>query len=383
MEQHIYLDNSATTAMWPGLWEELGELGRTTFANPASLHYMGLEAQRQIDQAAKSLAAMLKVDPGELIFTSGGTEANNMAILGAARAKVRQGRHILCSAIEHPSVIEAMAHLEKSGYQLEYLPVDGQGRLRLEALEAALRPDTILLSLMHTNNEIGSIQPLAQAARLLRAKSPQALFHVDAVQGFSHSVIHPRLWDADMLSLSAHKWHGPKGAGLLYLRRGVRLEPLFFGGGQQQARRPGTENLLAAQGMALAAARVQARRAEGIDRMGQLRQLLAEGLACLEDVEILGGEGAPHILAASFGGVRSEVLLHALAQQGIFVSSGSACSSRKKTASHVLAALGLSRDRLDTVLRFSFSYGNTIEEIGAVLEALRGQLPMLRRFGRR
>lgn len=382
----IYLDNSATTAPFPEVREVMMSCLGEDYGNPSSLHRKGVEAERFLRQAREQIARTLKAEPKEILFTSGGTEANNLAILGGAAAHARSGRHLITTAIEHPSVLETMHHLEEQGYQVTYLPVDREGRVSLTDLEAALTPETILVSVMMVNNEIGTREPVEEIGALIKRKNPGTLFHVDAVQGYGKYVIRPKRSFIDLLSASGHKIHGPKGIGFLFIRDGVRLKPIVFGGGQEKNLRSGTENVPGIAGLGAAAEEIYRDHEAQTERLYQCREQLMEGLAALPGV-ILNGpaprEGAPHVVSASFQGIRSEVLLHALEEKGIYVSSGSACSTHHPGASATLTAIGVPAALRESTLRFSFSVFTTQEEIAQTLDTLRELLPFLRRFTRR
>ncbi|MDE6740108.1 MAG: cysteine desulfurase, partial [Lachnospiraceae bacterium] len=325
-------------------------------------------------------------DEKEILFTSGGTESDNIALIGTAMANHRRGRHLITTRIEHPAVLQTMAYLENQGFQVTYLPVDHEGKISLEDLGRAIRPDTILVSIMHTNNEIGSVQPIAEAGELIKRMNPQTLFHVDAVQGFGKFRIYPAKAHVDMLSVSGHKIHGPKGVGFLYIRKGARVNPIIYGGGQQKGMRSGTENVPGIAGLAKAAELVYQNLDQDMDRMYGLRDMLIEGISDIEDVRVNGcpgREGAAHIVSLSVQGVRSEVLLHALEERDIYVSAGSACSSNKPQMSATLKAIGVKRELLDSTIRFSFSVFTTAEEIQYTIQALHELIPALRRYSRR
>ncbi len=382
----IYLDNSATTRTFPAVRETMVRTMAEDFGNPSSLHRKGVEAERYVRQAQEQIARSLKVDPKEILFTSGGTESNNLAILGTAMVASRIGRHLVTSSVEHPSVSEAMKYLEEQGYSVTWLPVDSQGRVSPEAVEAAVTPETILVSIMAVNNEIGTREPVEEMGPRIKARNPRCLFHVDAVQGFGKYRLRPRAAKIDLLSVSAHKIHGPKGIGFLYVRDGVRLHPILFGGGQQHGLRSGTENVPGIAGLGAAVEEIYRDHEARMDRLYACKARLTQGLRKLPDVQVNGPEGregAPHIVSASFAGVRSEVLLHALEEKGIYVSAGSACSSHHPGVSSTLAAIGLDKKWLESTLRFSMSMDTTEEEIDTVLQALEGLLPFLRRFTRR
>ncbi len=379
----IYLDNSATTRCLPEVAELMNRIMCEDYGNPSSLHRKGLQAENYLRTAKETLAKILKVNEKELLFTSGGTESDNLALIGGAHANCRRGKHLITTAIEHPAILQTMKFLEGEGYRVTYLPVDEKGCIRLEELESAITEETILVSMMHTNNEVGSLQPIAQAGELIKKINPQILFHVDAVQGFGKSRIYPKKMNIDLLSVSGHKIHGPKGVGFLYVDSHIKLKPIVFGGGQQGGMRSGTENVPGIAGLALAADKLYADFDRDMEKLYSLKNHFIEGVQELENVAVNGPacmDGAPHIVSVSFRGVRSEVLLHALEDKGIYVSAGSACSSHKPQPSATLTAMGIPKELLSSTIRFSFSVFTTMEEIDTTLEALRELLPVLRRF---
>lgn len=381
-----YLDNSATTVCFEEVAHLMHKIMCEDYGNPSSMHHKGVEAEKYVRDATKTLADLLKAEEKEILFTSGGTESDNIALIGTAMANHRRGRHLITTRIEHPAVLQPMAYLENQGFQVTYLPVDHEGKISLEDLERAIRPDTILVSIMHTNNEIGSVQPIAEAGELIKRMNPQTLFHVDAVQGFGKFRIYPAKAHVDMLSVSGHKIHGPKGVGFLYIRKGARVNPIIYGGGQQKGMRSGTENVPGIAGLAKAAELVYRNLDQDMDRMYGLRDMLIEGIGDIEDVRVNGcpgRKGAAHIVSLSVRGVRSEVLLHALEEREIYVSAGSACSSNKPQTSATLKAIGVERGLLDSTIRFSFSVFTTAEEIQYTIQALHELIPALRRYSRR
>lgn len=387
----VYLDNSATTRVFPDVADLMKKIMCEDYGNPSSLHMKGVDAERQVRYAKETIAKLLKVQEKEIYFTSGGTEADNLAIIGTALANHRMGKHLITTRIEHPAVLQTMQHLEEQGFTVTYLPVDGSGRIRLEDLERALTPETILVSMMHTNNEIGSLQPIEEAGRLIKQRNPWTLFHVDAVQGFGKARIYPKKMNIDLLSISSHKVHGPKGVGVLYVGEKVKIQPITFGGGQQTGLRSGTENVPGYVGMAKACEMLYEHYEADKVRLQELKRYFIQGLLKIEDVQIngllegdLSGEGtASHIVSASFLGVRSEVLLHTLEDAGIYVSAGSACSSHKPQPSATLKAMGADKAVLESTIRFSFSVFTNREEIDYTLQVLYDKIPMLRRFTRR
>ncbi len=382
----VYLDNSATTRCFDEVAQLMHKVMCGDYGNPSSMHRKGVEAEQYLRYAKETLARILKVNEKEILFTSGGTESDNIALIGAALANHRRGRHLITTAIEHPAILQPMAYLENQGFRVTYLPADREGRISLKDLERAIRPDTILVSIMHTNNEIGSIQPVAEAGALIRRMNPHTLFHVDAVQGFGKVRIYPSRMNIDMMSVSGHKIHGPKGVGFLYIRDGAKVSPIIYGGGQQKGMRSGTENVPGIAGLAKAAEMVYEDLDRDVDGMYELRDMLIRGVSGIEDVRVngcSGREGAAHIVSLSVRGVRSEVLLHALEERGIYVSAGSACASNKPQPSATLKAIGIERDLLDSTIRFSFSVFTTQEEIQYTIQALSEMIPMLRRYSRR
>lgn len=384
--KEIYLDNSATTMAYP----EVGDLVRKVmcedYGNPSSMHAKGVAAERYVKEAKERLAKLLKVQEKEIFFTSGGTESDNLALIGCARANWRRGNHLITTGIEHPAVLNTMRYLEEEGYRVTFLPVDSSGRASLEALKEALCPETILVSMMYVNNEVGSVQPVQEAASLVKAYDQNILFHVDAVQGFGKYRIYPKRIKVDLLSLSGHKIHGPKGIGALYIGEHVKIQPIVFGGEQQKNIRSGTENVPGIAGLGLAAKMIYQDLDEKVERMRKLKQRFVESVGEIPDTVVHGlcdETSAPHIVSVGFAGIRSEVLLHALEEKGIYVSSGSACASNHPQISGVLRGIGAGREFLDATLRFSMSEFTTAEEIDETLRTLYNIVPMLRRYTRR
>ena len=380
-----YFDNSATTRCYPEVAEIVVKTMTEDFGNPSAMHLKGVEAEKYVREAAQILAKILKVNEKEIIFTSGGTESNNLALFGGADANKRSGNHIITTSVEHAAVGQPAERLEQMGYEVTIVPVDHRGVVQLEALEKALRPDTILVSTMYVNNEVGAVMPVEEIAKLVHEKSPKALYHVDAIQAFGKYRIYPKKAGIDMLSVRRHKIHGPKGVGFLYINEKARIQPQILGGGQQAGMRSGTDNVPGIAGLGVAAKMVYTDFDEKIEHMYQLKEHLAEGFLKLPDVRLNGmeiREGAPQILSASFLGVRSEVLLHTLEEKGIYVSAGSACSSHKRKAAGTLSAMGMEAAQRESTLRFSFSEENTFEEVDYALEVIGQVLPMLRRSSR-
>ena len=379
----IYFDNSATTAVYPEVREIMLRTLTEDFGNPSSMHMAGVEAERYMKDARRIIAKTLHAKEKEIFFTSGGTESNNWALIGCAMAMRRSGMHIVTSVTEHPSVTETMKYLEEQGFRVTRVGVDKNGVIDKKELEEALTPDTVLVSVMYVNNEVGAVNDPAEIRKIIDRKCPGAVFHTDAVQAYGKYDIHVGRDGIDLLSASGHKIHGPKGIGFLYKKEGVRILPYIRGGGQQDGMRSGTDNVPGIAGIGKAAEISYARLADSRTHLYELTGYLREELGKLDGVVLHGQEGtdgAPHIVNASFIGVGSEVLLHALEEYGICVSAGSACSSHKKTKSPTLTAMGCPAEELDSMIRFSFGEDNTKEEINVLLEALRRLLPVLRRY---
>ena len=383
----VYLDNSATTRCYPEVGELVYKVMCQDYGNPSSLYRKGVEAEHYIRDARETIAKLLKVNAKEIFFTSGGTESDNLALIGCARANRRRGTHLITTAIEHPAILNTMRYLEEEeGFHVTYFPVDEYGRVRLDELEKALCPETILVSIMYVNNELGTVQPIQEAVRMVKQFNPSILFHTDAVQGFGKYRIWPKRMGIDLLSASGHKIHGPKGVGFLYIDSRVKIHPILFGGGQQRDIRSGTENVPGIAGLALASRMIYQDLEMKTALMRELKEYFIEGLQKIENTVVHGltDEGsAPHIVSAGIGGVRSEVLLHTLEDKGICVSSGSACSSNHPAVSGVLKAIGTPQEYLNATLRFSMSEFTTKEEIDYTLETLYNCVPMLRKFTRR
>ena len=382
----VYLDNSATTKAYPEVSRLVADIMTEEYGNPSSMHLKGVEAEKYIKYSRKTIAGLMRAQEKEIFFTSGGTESDNWALRGAAFANRRMGKHLITTKIEHPAVLQTMEYLKEQGFEVTYLPVDRMGRIRLEDLKRAIRKDTVLVSIMYVNNEVGAIQPIEEAGALIRQMNPNTLFHVDAVQGFGKLRLYPKKWNIDMVSVSGHKIHGPKGVGFLYIDEQVKIKPIIFGGGQQRNFRSGPENVPGVAGLGKAAELIYQNLDEDTQRLYELKSYFIKGLSRLDYVFINGPQdetGAPHIVSASIAGVRSEVLLHALEEKGVYVSAGSACSSHKHTVSATLEAMGIERRLMDATLRFSFSVFTTKEELDYTLQCLYELVPMLRRYTRR
>ena len=378
--EEIYLDNSATTRVCEKSAEKVLELMTQCYGNPSSLHKKGLEAQREVAHARQAVAVSLSAQPREIIFTSGGTEANNLAVLGGAAAGRRRGKRIVTTAIEHPSVLEPMRQLEKEGFEVVFLTPDADGRVPEEAVLKAVTGDTILISVMAVNNEPGSIQPIEVLKKAVKRAGAPALVHVDGVQAYGKLPLRPEKLGIDLLTVSGHKIHGPKGVGALYVSKNARILPRTFGGGQERELRPGTEAAPLIAGLGAAVEELPDWR-QAYSRMEKLRDYTLQKLSGLEGVEVNSPvEGLPYLLNFSALGIRSETMLHFLAQRGIYVSSGSACAKGKQ--SHVLKAAGLPDSRISSAIRVSFSRESTKRDADALAEGVREGLACLARARR-
>jgi len=383
--REVYFDNSATTRVFDSVRDIMVQSMMADYGNTSSKHMKGVEAENYIKTAREEIAKTLKVKEKEIIFTSGGTESNNMALIGTAMANKRAGNHLITTCIEHASIYNTMSFLEEQGFRVTYLPVDHNGHVSLDALREALCEGTILVSIMHVNNEMGAVEPLEEIVKILKEKKSKAYFHVDAIQGFGKYVLHPKKLGIHLMSVSAHKIHGPKGVGFLYVDEKVKIKPIIFGGGQQKNMRSGTENVPGCAGMGMAVKEIYKNHAEKIEHLYALKERMVNGLKEMEGVTVhglTGRDSAPQIVSAGFEGTRAEVLLHALEDRGIYVSSGSACSSNHPGVSGTLKGIGVKDSLLDATLRFSFGIYNTEEEVDYCLEQLRELLPMLRRYRR-
>lgn len=383
--KEIYLDNSATTKCFPEVAELMTKIMCEDYGNPSSMHLKGVEGEKYIRWAKEVISKNLKVSEKEIFFTSGGTESDNLAIIGTAMANRRRGNHLITTMIEHPAVLQTMQYLESLGFRVTYLPVDEYGMVHLEDLERAITKETILVSIMHTNNEIGALEPVFEAGVVIKRKNPNTLFHVDAVQGYGKFRILPKKMNIDLLSVSGHKIHGPKGIGFLYVNEKVKIQPIIFGGGQQKGMRSGTENVPAIAGLAKAVELIYASLDEEVEKMYQLKGYFISQITKIEGIKINGKQGtdsAPHVVSVSVRGIRSEVMLHSLEERGIYVSAGSACASNKPQTSATLKAIGVEKDLLDSTIRFSFSMFTTKEEIDYTVRVMSDIIPMLRRYTR-
>ena len=381
----VYFDNSATTKVLAPVADLVMKVMTEDYGNPSAKHGKGMRAEQYIKEAAEIIAGTLKVSPKEIVFTSGGSESNNMALIETAMANRRAGNHIISTAIEHASVYNPLAYLEEQGFEVTYLPVDHNGHISLEDLERAVRRETILVSVMYVNNEIGAVEPVEEIAKLIHKINPAILFHVDAIQAYGKFVIRPKRQGIDLLSVSGHKIHAPKGIGFLYVDSRVKIKPLIYGGGQQRGLRSGTENVPGIAGLGAAAREMYRDHSERLKRMYEIKDYMISRLGEVEGTTVNslpGDQSAPQIVSASFSGVRSEVLLHALEEKGIYVSSGSACSSNHPAVSGNLKGIGVKKELLDSTLRFSFGVFNTKDEVDYCISVLQELLPVLRRYQR-
>ena len=381
----VYFDNSATTRALDEVGSLVLKMMTEEYGNPSARHIMGMRAEQAVKEAAEIIAGTLKVKEKEILFTSGGSESNNMALVGTALANRRLGNHIIASAIEHPSIYNTLSYLEELGFEVTYLKVDGRGHVDMDMLKNAIRPETILVSVMYVNNEVGAVEPVEEIAAMVHKENPKTIFHVDAIQAYGKFLIRPKKQGIQLLSASGHKFHGPKGVGFLYIDEKVKIKPLIYGGGQQRNLRSGTENVPGIAGMALAAKEAYTDFDKKIGHLYELKDYMLDRMKEIPGTyanSYTGELSAPQIVSMSFEGVRSEVLLHALEDKGIYVSSGSACSSNHPDVSGTLKGIGVRKDLLDATLRFSFGRFNTKEEIDYCIDALKELLPVLRRYQR-
>ncbi len=383
----VYFDNAASTKILPEAAQKMVEVMTDYYANPGASSVMGVEADNILKSSAKTISKLINADEKEIYFTSGGTEGDNWAIFGTAKGLKRRGKHIITTVIEHPAVSMPFKVLEEEGYEVTFLPVDEKGYINIEELKNAVREDTILVSIILINNEIGTIQNAEEIGKAIKEKNSNTLFHIDAVQAFGKYRIDVKKFKCDMLSVSAHKFNGPKGVGFFYMKKGVNVKPVLYGGGQQNNMRPGTENAAGAAAMAVAAEESYKNLEETNKYVFEIKKRIANRvLNEIEDTFINGDtieKSSPYVLNIGFKNLRSEVLLHALEEKNVVVSAGSACNSRKKVQSSVLGALGLEDDDIQGSIRFSFSRFNTLEEADICVEALKETVPFLRRFNRK
>lgn len=382
MEKEIYLDNSATTKPLPEAVAAVVDALENNYGNPSSLHKKGLAAEKIMRKTRQLAADYLAVEPQEIIFTSGGTESNNLAVRGLVENYKQRGRHLITTAIEHPSVKNLFQALEEEGWEVDYLSVDSQGRINLSELKTLLREDTVLVSIMHVNNELGSIQPLKEISQIIKTKNPLCFFHVDGVQALGKVQLKLKEWQIDLYSISGHKLQAPKGSGILYLKKGIELKPLFYGGGQERNLRSGTENIPALAGLAEALKKLPALSdaQPQAEKIKQLKDYLLKRLEKIEAVVINSPQtGAPQIINFSIPGIKGETMLHALAEKEIYLATGSACSSKKK-GSRIINACGLSQARSESALRVSLNGEITEAELDFFIKVLKEQIDFLKLF---
>ena len=383
--REVYFDNSATTQVFDCVRDVMVKTLTEDYGNTAARHIKGVEAEHYIKEAREGIAKFLRVKEKEIVFPSGGTESNHMALIGTALASRRAGNHLITTCIEHASIYNTMSFLEEQGFRVTYLPVDHNGIVSPDALREAICDDTILVSVMYVNNEMGAVEPIEEIGKIIKEKKPGAYFHVDAIQAYGKYVIRPKRQGIDLLSVSGHKIHGPKGVGFLYMDERVKIKPLIYGGGQQKGLRSGTENVPGCAGLGAAVKEIYREHEAKVEKLYALKDRLVSGLSKMEGVTVLGLTGrdsAPQIVSAAFEGVRAEVLLHALEDRGVYVSSGSACSSTHPGVSGTLRGIGLKAELLDSVLRFSFGLFNTEDEVDYCLAQLQELLPVLRKYRR-
>ncbi|MGC4376081.1 cysteine desulfurase family protein [Fictibacillus sp. Mic-4] len=374
----IYFDNSATTKPFKEVLDTYVTVSENYFANPSSIHCKGGETERLIHQARKMTASLLHVKPSEIIFTSGGTEGNNLAIKGIALKHSERGKHLITTMTEHAATFESFKYLESIGFDVTYLPVDEKGRISLEKLEKSMRKDTILVSIMHVNNEVGTIQPILEAGNIIR-KYPKAFFHVDNVQGITKVPLSLKEAHIDLCTMSGHKFHGLKGTGILYVREGVTLSPLFTGGSQEGKLRAGTENVAGIVATVKALRMSFDQMKPGVKKMEQIKRFLINELSHIPGVLVNTPEthSAPHIVNFSVENMKPEVLIHSLEENNVFVSTRSACSSKQGGASRVLVAMGFNETRATNAIRISLAYQNTMEEAERFIELLKESISKL------
>lgn len=381
-----YFDNSATTKCAPQVIDKMNSVMNDYYGNPSSLHNMGFDAEKMLSEARSIIAKSLKANDKEIIFTSGGTESNNMALIGCAMANKRAGKHIITSQIEHSSIVEPLKQLKELDFEITYLPCDNNGTVSLSELERSIRDDTILVSIMHVNNEIGAVQPIEDIGRIIKKHNSNCLFHVDAIQSFGKYNINPKKMNIDLLSVSGHKIHGPKGSGFLYIKNGTKIKPIIHGGGQERGLRSGTENVYSECGLGEAVSLMCDNMSENVSHLRELKEHFKDRVSKMDFATINGKTdetSAPNIVSVSIKDVRAEVVLHSLEEKKIYVSAGSACSSNKPAISRTLQAIGVPKEMLDKTVRFSFSIYNTIEEIDYACDVLEDTIPKLMKYTRR
>ena len=381
----VYFDNAATTKPLDCVIKKMLE-AYEDYGNPSSLHRKGIQAEVYVSEARQILAKILKIEEKELLFTSGGTESNNIAVIGTALANKREGKHIIISDIEHDSIRSTAKMLEENGFEVTKIPVNGQGVIDINYLDKEIREDTVLVSVMHVNNEIGTIQPINEVGKIIKNQNQKTIFHVDAIQSFGKLIIYPKRSNIDLLSISAHKVHGPKGVGALYVNNNTKIKPIIYGGGQQKGLRSGTENVAGIAGLGISALEAYKNFETKIAHLTSIKKTLVEGIINKIENVIVNGlpyeESAPHIVNLRFENIQGEVLLHTLEQHGVYVSTGSACSSNKSATSHTLKSIGLNNNEINESIRFSFCVNNTIEEVNYCIQILAKEIPFLRKYVR-
>ena len=393
-----YLDNAATTVVSDEVLKKIKTVYLDDFGNPSSRHHMGVEAEKYIKESKGAIAKILKCEESEIVFTSGGTESNNLALIGTALANKRNGNHIITTKMEHASVYNPVLFLQNMGFDVTFIDVDNMGHVDAEKLKNAIRPDTILVSVMYVNNEIGSVNNIPEISKIIKSVNPKTIFHVDAIQAFGKILIVPKNDGIDLLSVSGHKIHAPKGSGFLYIKKGMKIQPIIYGGGQEKGMRSGTENVPAIAGLGVAAKEMYDNLEINRKHLYELKERLIFGLLENDDVYIhtIGGNDtdeneireniyktAPHIVSCGFGGIeKAESFLNALSEREVYVSSGSACSSNHPDISGTLNAIGTDKKYLQSTLRFSFSKYTTIEEVDYALSCIKEILPFMRKYRR-
>lgn len=382
----IYFDNAATTRALDEVADKVKYMLLENFGNPSSQNMAGVNAENEVIKARKIIAASINAEPDEIYFTSGGTESDNWAIFGTAKGYIRSGKHMITTAIEHPAVLQPMRELEKNGWDITILGVDEKGYINIDELKAAIREDTVLVSTILINNETGTIQNAEEISKAIKSVNPHTLYHVDAVQAYGKYPINVKKMGIDMLSVSGHKVHGPKGVGFFYMKKGLKVKPIIFGGGHERGQRSGTENTPSIVGLAEAVKIDMAEMDKAVEHVKLVKKTLAEGILNSIPITYINGpsieEGSPYVLNIGFEGLRSEVLLHSLEEKEIYVSAGSACNSKKKGASTVLSALGIDEKRIEGAIRFSFCRYNTVEEAEQCIEILKEKAAFLRKYMR-
>ena len=380
----IYFDNSATTKIDDKVLKRMDEFSLNYYANPSAMHRLGYLVEEEIKKATISFADILNVSSKEIIWTSGGTESNNQAIISYVKTHAKEGNRIITTSFEHPSVLRAFEYLSSIGFEVKYLRLNNNGQIDLNELESLITKETLLVSIMYVNNEIGSVQKINEIGQLIKNKNNNTAFHVDFVQGFGKYKIDCKKSRIDLLSISAHKFHGPKGVGILYKNNDIRIMPLILGGGQQNDLRSGTLNTVGIIGTTYAARLIYDDFENEVNKLINLKNYLINELLKLNDKygiihlnTMISNDFAPHIVSVSFKGIRSEVMLHALEDRGIYVSAGSACSSHSKKMSNTLNNIGLSKEYIDSTIRISFGKYNTKDEVDMFINEIDSLIKVL------